>query len=121
MACCIHSRTHASFHLEASRVLQHSAGCSRLWTHLEGLPSLGRACDVHNSPSTQHIVWIPYLDPIKAHHLGVLESNLLDLTPVIADEQRVSHVVGMHNEEKDDALVHVAQGIAKHKDKGEED
>ena len=89
--------------------------------HLEGFPPLGRACDVHDGSSTQHIVGVPNLDAIIAHHLSVLKGNLLHLAPVTTDEQGVSHIIRVHHEQEDDALIHVAQGVAEDEDEGQDD
>ena len=94
-------------------------GCSI--PYLERLPSLCRARDVHDRSSTQHVVGVPDLDAIIAHHLSVLEGNLFHLAPVIADEERIPHIIGMHHKQEDHALVHVAQGVAKDKDECQED
>ena len=76
--------------------------------HLEGFPTLRRACDVHDGSSTQHIVGVPDLDAIIAHHLSVLQGDLLHLAPVTTDEQGVSHIIRVHHKQEDDALIHVA-------------
>lgn len=88
---------------------------------LERLPSLSRACDVHDSTSAKYIVGIPDLDSIEAHHLGVLQGNLLHLAPIPIDEQGIPNIIWVHHKEEDHALIHVAQGVAKDEDKSQED
>ena len=83
--------------------------------YLEGLPSLGRPCDIHDSSSAQYMIGVPDFDAVVAHHLRILEGNFLHLTPVAADEQCISHIVWVHHKEEDHALVHVAQRVAKDK------
>ena len=68
--------SHISLHTFASKTV-NAQTAYKAGADLEGLPSLGRACDVHDSASAKHVVGIPYLDSIKAHHLGVLQGNLL--------------------------------------------
>ena len=87
---------------------------------LEGLPSLSRAGDIHDSTSAKHIVGIPNLDSVIANHLGVLQGDLLYLAPVSADEQCISNIVWVHHKEEDHALIHVAQRVAKDKNKSQE-
>lgn len=84
---------------------------------LERLPSLSRAGDVHDSASAKHIVGVPNLNTIVAHHLGVLQGDLLNLAPVATDEQGIPNIVWVHDEEEDDAFIHVAQGVAKDENK----
>ena len=92
----------------------------KMAAHLVRLPALGRPGDVHDSASTQHIIRVPDLDAIIAHHLGILKGNLLHLAPVPVDEQRIPNIIWVHDKKEDHALIHVAQGVAKDKDKSKE-